>query len=84
MGARLRLTRSHAIVRLRHRLENESYPRLQMGLIVALTGASGWLASFLLLHAGMATMAWRYPLALVAAYFVFLGLLRLKLISEEE
>jgi hypothetical protein len=74
-GRRVRLTRSAAILKLRHELERGSYPRIQMSLIVALTGGAGFLASFLLLHAGVASMAVRYPLALLAAYFVFLLLL---------
>ena len=39
--SRIRLTRSGAIVQLRQQLERDSFPRLQMGLIVALTGGSG-------------------------------------------
>ena len=46
-----------------------------MSLLVSLTGGAGLLASFLMLHAGIASMAWRYPLALLAAYGVFLLLL---------
>lgn len=73
--SRIRLTRSGAIVQLRQQLERDSFPRLQMGLLVALTGGSGLLASFLLLHAGVSSMALRYPLALLAAYGAFLFLL---------
>lgn len=72
---RIHFTRSQAILRLQHRLEKDAYPRIQMGLIVTLTGGAGLLFSFVLLHAGMANMALRYPLALVAAYVVFLCLL---------
>ena len=72
---RMRLTRSHAVLRLRRQLEQRSYPRIQMGLIVALTGASGLLCSFVLLHAGVDSMALRYPLALGGAYLFFLFLL---------
>jgi hypothetical protein len=46
-----------------------------MALLVGLTGAAGLLASFLLLQAGLQTMWLRYPLALGAAYLVFLALL---------
>ena len=52
-----------------------SFPRLQMTLIVALTGASGLLASFLMLRGGLDTMALRYPLAVAVAYGAFLLLL---------
>lgn len=46
-----------------------------MALIVLLTGGSGLLASFTLLQLGMGSMALRYPLALGAAYLVFLLLI---------
>lgn len=75
MRRNFHLTRSLAVVRLRHRLERDSFPRIQMGLIVALTGAAGLLCSFLLLRAGIDRMALRYPLALAGAYAVFLFLL---------
>lgn len=71
----MRFTRSLAVFRMRRHLERESYPRIQMGLIVTLTGATGLLWSFLLLHSGVESMALRYPLALAGAYLVFLFLL---------
>ncbi|APW36150.1 hypothetical protein RD110_02100 [Rhodoferax koreense] len=46
-----------------------------MGFLVGLTGAFGLLASFVLLHAGIDSMALRYPLALGLAYLFFLFLL---------
>ncbi|WP_293775944.1 hypothetical protein [uncultured Oxalicibacterium sp.] len=67
--------RSHLIDRLRHRLDRQSYPRLQMSLLVIVTGGMGFLASSLLLLAGMQTMWSRYLLALAIAYLFFLGLL---------
>ncbi|SDY18592.1 hypothetical protein SAMN04487939_101133 [Lysobacter sp. yr284] len=63
------------IARLRERLERDHWPRLQMSLIVLLTGAVGFLASFALLQAGLHGMALRYPLAACAAYAAFLLLL---------
>lgn len=63
------------IARLRERLERQHWPRLQMSLIVLLTGAVGFLASFALLQAGLQSMALRYPLAACAAYAGFLLLL---------
>jgi hypothetical protein len=75
MARKIHFTRSQAILRLQHRLEKDAYPRIQMSLLVTLTGGAGLLFSFLLLHAGMANMALRYPLALLGAYVVFLGLL---------
>ena len=75
MPRRLHLTRSHAILRLKRRLEQDSFPRAQMSLIVGLTGAAGLLFSFIMLDLGVTSMALRYPLALLAAYGVFLALL---------
>jgi hypothetical protein len=78
MGKRVRsveFKRSVAVIHLQRKLQAQSYPRIQMGLIVALTGASGLLWSYLLLHAGVHSMALRYPLVVAAAYGVFLGLL---------
>lgn len=68
-------SRSLVIHRAKQRLLAESYPRLQMMLLVALTGGFGLLASFLLLQAGVQSMALRYPLALAVAYLFFLFLL---------
>lgn len=80
----IRLTRSLTIIRVRRQLEQDAYPRLQMGLIVALTGAAGWLLSALLLALGMDQMALRYPAALGGAYLVFLGLLWLWLRTQAQ
>jgi len=77
-------TRSYLILRLRRRLEQDAFPRLQMGLIVGLTGAAGLLFSFLMLDAGMTRMALRYPLAMLGAYGVFLVLLWLWLRTKAE
>lgn len=84
MARRIRLTRSAALIRVRRQLERESFPRVQMALIVALTGAVGWLCSFGLLHAGVTGMAVRYPLAMVGAYGAFLLLLWLWLRTRAE
>jgi len=65
------LQRRRAIDRLRGALERDHYPRLQMGWIVALTGFAGLAASFLMLHAGLASMGLRYFLAMGVAYLVF-------------
>lgn len=64
-------TRTQVVGLLQRHLEADSYPRLQMGLIVALTGGVGLLCSFVLLRLGMSTMALRYPLALLGAYVFF-------------
>lgn len=67
--------RQRDILRIRAGLERSSFPRLQMLLLVALTGASGFVASFLLLHAGMFEMWLRYLTAFGVAYLAFLLLL---------
>ncbi len=74
MGRKLRI-RSKAVLRLQRRLEQNGWPRLQMALIVLLTGLAGLLCSFLMLLAGLDSMAVRYPLALGLAYGFFLFML---------
>lgn len=77
-----RFNRSQAIEHVRDRLVRDSFPRLQMALLVSLTGAAGLLASFTLLHAGLHSMAARYPLALCVAYLFFLFLVWLWLHTQ--
>lgn len=48
-----------------------------MMLIVALTGGAGWLASLGLRNAGLTALSQRYALSVLAAYAVFLLLLRM-------
>ncbi len=72
---RLQLKRQGIINRLRARLERDSYPRLQMILIIFITGAAGFAASFGMLRLGIDDMWVRYPLAVGAAYLAFLILL---------
>ncbi len=69
------LTRAHALRRVEAHLRNNSFPRLQMLLLVTLTGAFGFLSSYCMLHAGLDSMAVRYPLALAFAYLFFLFLM---------
>jgi len=64
-----------AVSRVRQQLLQESFPRVQMALIVALTGGFGLLVSFAMLQFGLDSMALRYPLALVFAYLFFLFLI---------
>ena len=77
-------SRTQAVHQLRGDLLRRSWPRLQMSLLVSLTGGAGLLASFLMLHAGLSSMALRYPLALMMAYTVFLLLLWLWLRTRAE
>ena len=80
----LRLSRHHEIQRVRGELETFGFPRLQMVVLVTLTGAAGFLASSLLLSGGLVTMWLRYLVAFGIAYVVFLGLLWLWLRTRVE
>lgn len=68
--------RERAVEEVRKELVRRGWPRVQMSLILLLTGVSGFLVSYALLHAGLTLMSVRYPLAILAAYTVFLLLLR--------
>lgn len=69
------LARDHAVRSMRARLVRESFPRIQMLILVSLTGLAGFGASVGMLHAGIDTMALRYLLAMGVAYIAFLLLL---------
>ncbi|MBA3805777.1 MAG: hypothetical protein H0X14_08725 [Acidobacteria bacterium] len=69
--------RERIIETIKQRLLRKGLPRLQMSLILLLTGFGGFLASFSLLHLGLGWMWLRYPIAILFAYSVFLLLLRL-------
>jgi hypothetical protein len=77
-------SRHQIIQRIQHAIERRGYPRIQMLLLVALTGGAGFLASYSLLHAGVETIAWRYGLAVAVAYAFFLLLLWLWLRTRAE
>lgn len=68
-------SRAQAVGRLRVWLLRHGYPRLEMLLIVMLTGGSGLVASFVLVHGGLLHMGWRYLAALATAYAMFMALL---------
>lgn len=64
------------------RVLNEAYnrvhrqwPRVQIMLILAVTGVSAFLTSFVLLKLGITQMVVRYPIAILAAYGVFVMLI---------
>jgi uncharacterized RDD family membrane protein YckC len=81
----IRITsRQQLIQRIKHELERRGYPRLQMMLIVSLTGGAGFLASFALLTSGVDSLALRYLLAVGIAYLVFLLLLWLWLRTSRD
>jgi len=69
--------RERVLRRLRAHLERHHYPRLAMCAVLALAGLAGFLTSAGLLQAGLRSMAWRYGLAALAGYGIFLLGLRL-------
>lgn len=77
MNRRMAPTRYQAIARMRQKLEREGWPRLrlQMLLLVSITGGAGFVASWALLQTGVGNMWLRYPLALCIAYVAFLLML---------
>lgn len=78
------LQRHQLVARLRDRLERQGFPRLQMLLLVSLTGAAGFVASFTLLRLGLTEMWLRYLAAFSFAYLAFLVLLWLWLRTKAE
>lgn len=68
-------TRVHAAVR--RYFEKRSAPKTILSLLLIITGFFGFLISFASLHLGLEQMWVRYPLAVLASYGFFLGLLRL-------
>lgn len=68
-------TRASAVNSMRARLLRDSFPRIQMFILVSLTGLAGFGASVAMLAAGVEAMALRYLLAMGVAYIVFLLLL---------
>lgn len=76
------LTRTEIVARTKRNLLEQGYPRLQMFLIVCLTGAVGFIISFILLDAGMTAMWIRYGIAMMVAYLAFIGLLWIWLHSK--
>lgn len=72
---RRNLARATEIERVRSHLLRDRFPRLQMFILVALTGIAGFLASYLMLLGGVDGMALRYVLAIGVAYAVFMLLL---------
>ena len=71
------LTRSRLLRQIEQRLRRDSLPRLEMSLMVGISGLSALLFSYLMLRWGADSMALRYPAAVLLAYGVFLGLLRI-------
>lgn len=69
--------RARALRGLRIYFAYRRWPRATMAAIVSASGAAGFVASYAMLHAGIANMAVRYPLAVLAAWAFFLLLVRL-------
>jgi hypothetical protein len=70
------MQRQREIEKLGRRLLQFGYPRLEMAFLVLVTGLAGFLASFVLLHAGIGSMALRYPLAVGCTFIALLVQLR--------
>lgn len=70
-------SRARAVATVERWLVRRSLPRLQMFVMVVLTGFGGFAASFALLHTGIGHMWIRYPLAILVAYTLFLLMLRI-------
>jgi hypothetical protein len=75
MKIRVRLSRLHEIQKIRGNLERDGLPRLQMTLLVMITGIAGFIASYVFLRMGLAEMWLRYLAVFGIAYLVFLFLL---------
>jgi hypothetical protein len=76
---------------LRRRFARAGSKRLEIQGILLATGVVGFIASFVMLRLGLEQMWLRYPLAALAGWLVFLGLVRLwaeaerkRFASEEE
>lgn len=66
----------HQLIReLQRLIEARESPRLYMALLIAITGLTGFVASFILLNLGLHTLWLRYLIAGGLAYLLFLALL---------
>ena len=71
----IKISRSRIVQRVKLKLEQFGFPRLQMAVLVGITGGVGFLGSYFLLQAGLRSMPIRYLIAICIAYGVFLLLL---------
>src|SRR5687768_8293022 len=69
-------TREQLVAEIRDRLTRLGAPRLQLLLIVILSGTAAFLVSVAGLRVGVVSMALRYAMATVAGYLAFVALLR--------
>lgn len=72
-----RLNSASVAKKFRQRVLRQYFVRFHMGLLLMATTSSGVVASKLLLMAGLTSVLVRYPLAVVIAYLIFVGLTRL-------
>lgn len=76
MKASSLLSRQELVHQTRERLLRESAPRVQLAVIVSVSGLAAFLCSVVTLRLGVAWMALRYPLAVGAGYLTFFALIR--------
>jgi hypothetical protein len=77
------LARWDLLRRLERHLLRTSYPRIQVFLLVLLTGAVGLLTSTVLLHLQVRIMALRYFVSVAVAYGAFLVFVWLWILSQQ-
>jgi hypothetical protein len=77
------LARWDLLRRLERHLLRTSYPRIQVFLLVLLTGAVGLLTSTVLLHLQVRIMALRYVVSVAGAYGAFLVFVSLWILSQQ-
>jgi hypothetical protein len=70
------LSRQQLVHQTRERLLRESAPRVQLAVIISLSGLAAFFCSVVTLRLGVPWMALRYPLAVVAGYLAFFALIR--------
>jgi hypothetical protein len=68
---------------MRVHLERFCYPRVELSVLIVLSGLSAFLVSFALLRAGVHSMPLRYGLAGAAGYLAFLGFVRLWIVWNQ-
>lgn len=75
--------RATLVKRMRVHLERFCYPRVELSVLIVLSGLSAFLVSFALLRAGVHSMPLRYGLAGAAGYLAFLGFVRLWIVWNQ-
>jgi hypothetical protein len=70
------VSRSRLLSHARAEIAMRSAPRIEMALLLAVSGLAALLASYGLLRWGLFQMVFRYPVAAIAGYLVFILVLR--------